>query len=78
MATLRLEAVRLTLALALLVAGCNSGYADRPVDTDNPDTAFPQRNIVVWHDDERAVTCWVFYDGARGGISCLPDSEVGR
>lgn len=29
------------------------------------------RNIRVYHDNERNVTCWI--DLNKGGISCIPD-----
>jgi hypothetical protein len=51
--------------IAMLLVGCNPG---EKVDS----------NISVWHDDERNVTCWIWYgaiDGASG-ISCLPDSQI--
>lgn len=28
------------------------------------------------HDDAKGVTCYFFYLGHGGGISCLPDSEL--
>lgn len=34
--------------------------------------------IRVWHDDERAVTCWVASGSGKGGIACLPDAQVGK
>ena len=35
-------------------------------------------DINVWHDNTRAVTCWIYQNAVTktGGISCLPDSEV--
>jgi hypothetical protein len=34
--------------------------------------------ISVWNDDARDVTCWVFRDYQKGGISCLPDWMLER
>lgn len=32
--------------------------------------------IKVWHDDQRHVTCWVYLGYKRGGLSCIPDSQL--
>lgn len=32
--------------------------------------------IKVWHDDQRQVTCWVYVGYKRGGLSCIPDSQL--
>lgn len=32
--------------------------------------------VIVVHDDERNVTCWIYKDGYAGGISCIPDSQL--
>ena len=32
--------------------------------------------VSVWHDDQRNVTCWLFWAYRKGGISCLPDSQL--
>lgn len=32
--------------------------------------------IGVWHDDKRQVTCWVYVGYRRGGLSCIPDSQL--
>ena len=32
--------------------------------------------VSVWHDDQRNVTCWLFWAHQKGGISCLPDSQL--
>lgn len=32
--------------------------------------------IKVWHDDQRKVTCWVYVGYKRGGLSCIPDSQL--
>lgn len=33
-------------------------------------------SITIWHDDDRNVTCWIYDAIHRGGISCLPDSQL--
>jgi hypothetical protein len=53
---------RLALCLLLLATGAANA-------------ALPQE-VTVWHDDERSVTCWVFWGFQRGGISCIPDSQL--
>lgn len=32
----------------------------------------PFYDVEVYHDDQRAVTCWKTLD-SRGGIACIPD-----
>jgi hypothetical protein len=39
-------------------------------------TATNAETIIVWHDDNRAVTCWVYGIGHKGGLSCIPDSQL--
>ena len=65
---------RALLLAVLLVASC----APRSEDGDPylPRDANPDSTIAVWHDDARAVTCWVYHDGYAGGISCIPDSQL--
>ncbi|NBA95545.1 hypothetical protein [Pseudomonas sp. R5(2019)] len=53
---------RLTFSLLLLA-------------TSTANAALPQE-VTVWHDDERNVTCWLFWGFKRGGISCIPDSHL--
>ncbi len=36
-------------------------------------SAWEANNVTVWHDDARAVTCWIFRADRAGGISCTPD-----
>ncbi|WP_071912794.1 hypothetical protein [Aeromonas sp. SCS5] len=33
-------------------------------------------SIGVWHDDQRQVTCWVYFGYQLGGLSCIPDSQL--
>ncbi len=30
-------------------------------------------SVLVWHDDERMVTCWAYASVKAGGIHCIPD-----
>jgi len=53
---------RLALCLLLLATGASAG--DLPY------------GVSVFHDDERGATCWLYQGGARGGISCIPDSQL--
>jgi hypothetical protein len=32
--------------------------------------------IYVWHDDSRHVTCWIYALNYKGGLSCIPDSQL--
>ncbi|MDZ5602551.1 hypothetical protein SJI00_07175 [Pseudomonas sp. RP23018S] len=54
---------RLALCLLLLATGV-SAHAALP------------NEVSVIHDDERNVTCWLFWSFNRGGISCIPDSQL--
>lgn len=62
----------LLLAVACLLAACSTSTPPGSETTGAPD-------IIVWHDDQRAVTCWLSHVayGYRD-ISCLPDSVVRR
>ncbi|MCO7055152.1 hypothetical protein ACUZXZ_16435 [Pseudomonas juntendi] len=53
---------RLALCLLLLATGASAEQL-------TPD-------VEVIHDDKRAVTCWVFRGSYKGGISCIPDSQL--
>lgn len=44
----------------------------------NEHNAYNASGIKVFHDDQRNVTCWKYVEYNRGGLSCLPDSQVGR
>lgn len=56
-------------ACVLLLAGCDG-------DTVSVGDAGAGSSINVWHDDQRSVTCWVFKGYQRGGLSCIPDSQL--
>lgn len=60
----------LALAVALLFAGCRSGQHIQGAAND----------VRRFHDDSLGVTCWTFVSAVQyaGGISCLPDSAIGR
>ena len=32
--------------------------------------------VVVQHDDQRSVTCWVYMGDRAGGIFCMTDREI--
>ena len=34
------------------------------------------RRLIVLHDDERNVTCWILSSDNGGGISCIPDWQL--
>ena len=36
------------------------------------------RRVVRLHDADLRVTCWAFESSFKGGISCLPDSQIAR
>lgn len=53
---------RLALCLLLLASGASAD----PLPS----------GVTVLHDDARGVTCWLHEQGVRGGISCIPDSQL--
>lgn len=55
-------------ACVLLMAGCDG-------DTVSVGDA-GDGSIRVWHDDAHSVTCWVYKGIKRGGLSCIPDSQL--
>lgn len=79
----------MALILALLTAGY---LADKIIDRHAAREALPRQQreqleakehndyagqgITVYHDTARHVTCWKYREYNRGGISCLPDSQV--
>lgn len=54
---------RLALCLLLLATGASAD----PRETRGMPYVFQ-----VFHDDQRAVTCWAY----SGGLSCIPDSQL--
>lgn len=70
-------------AMALVLGGCDDAIHDQLFDPPKPSSARafyaeqrldrPFEGATVQHDDRRAVTCWVYNQGVRGGISCIPD-----
>lgn len=34
------------------------------------------QKIYIIHYPKQEVTCWMYADGYRGGLSCLPDKEI--
>lgn len=54
---------RLALCLLLLSTGASAD----PSETKGLPYVFQ-----VFHDDQRAVTCWSYF----GGLSCIPDSQL--
>jgi hypothetical protein len=53
---------RLALCLLLLATGASADQLPGGVN--------------VFHDDARGATCWLYEQGVRGGISCIPDSQL--
>lgn len=59
------------IALLAALAGCDPYQApNAPAQK-----SYGAAHIQVWHDDQRAVTCWL-YGPNNGGISCLPDGVL--
>ena len=52
------------LALCLLLLSTGASAAQLP------------GGVTVFHDDARGATCWLYGQGVRGGISCIPDSQL--
>jgi hypothetical protein len=61
--------VSLVLVLAGVVVGCDPEHAG---------TTYPGTSVYMYHDNERSVTCWIYSVSYKGGISCLPDRELGK
>ena len=61
---------RLASCLLLLATGASAGQTFHVEAFGNIDRG---GNCV--HDEERGVTCYVFYGGHFGGISCISDSQ---
>ena len=53
---------RLALCLLLLATGASADQIPS--------------GVTVFHDDARGATCWLYEQGVRGGISCIPDSQL--
>jgi hypothetical protein len=53
---------RLALCLLLLATGASADQLPG--------------GVTVFHDDARGATCWLYEQGVRGGISCIPDSQL--
>lgn len=62
---------RLALCLLLLATGAGASTTTRVETSGNIDMGV---NRV--HDQQRGVTCYVFYGVHSGGISCIPDSQL--
>ncbi len=62
---------RLALCLLLLATGASANPTTLVETFGNID-----RGVNRVHDEERGVTCYVFYGGSTGGISCMPDSQL--
>ncbi|AQW68333.1 hypothetical protein [Pseudomonas parafulva] len=62
---------RLALCLLLLATGASAAQSVQIEKSTNIKTGV---NRV--HDDQRGVTCYVYFDGGPGGISCIPDSQL--
>lgn len=58
--------------LLTIIAGCDREFPEQPAPK-----RYGAAHIQVWHDDKRGVTCWL-YGPSNGGISCLPDGQVGQ
>lgn len=64
---------RAAILVVLLFAAiaCAAGYNDGAGYEPRPSTQ--PRNVFVYHDDSRNVTCWLAYES----ISCLSDRVFG-
>lgn len=68
--------------LALLLCGCEVRYSSKPLEQAPASTAFEEddHGVTILRYPEFGVTCWRYArwvgNGAAGGISCLPDSQL--
>jgi hypothetical protein len=46
------------------------------MDAPPPKYTAQQMHITIWHDDTNGVTCWIWSGSQKGGIACLPDSQL--
>lgn len=53
---------RLALCLLLLATGASAD-------------SLPY-GVSVFHDDKNGATCWIYDGPSKGGISCIPDSQL--
>lgn len=72
--TLFLSLLSLVLSVALMLTAPRTARADEVMAA----SARLSKGVVVCHDDDRAVTCWLYShpSSAEGGIACLPDSQL--
>ena len=72
--------VLILLALVILLTGCAPAVYVAPDSI--PLTELPVGNasfnnsVFRFIDKEAGVICWIYSDGYRGGISCLPLSDT--
>jgi hypothetical protein len=62
---------RVVLCLLLLATGASASTTTLVETSGNIDIGLNRM-----HDQERGVTCYVFYGVHSGGISCIPDSQL--
>lgn len=55
-------------ALIVVLVGCK--------DATTSEASVGLGEIAIWHDKQRAVTCWVYKGYQKGGISCIPDDQL--
>lgn len=75
-----LEALLAVAITVLAVGGCGSSQTGDPGDQSGVGGPVAHGvtggTVTWWHDDAHHVSCWVFNGWYKGGISCLPDSQV--
>ncbi|WP_060476686.1 hypothetical protein [Pseudomonas monteilii] len=62
---------RIALLLALLATGASATESVLIEKSTNI-----KNGVTRVHDSERGMTCYVYFDGGPGGISCIPDSQL--
>ncbi len=76
-----MKTISILILLCIILSGCSPEAQEKMAQYDlEQDRRFiiGTGTITRWRDDEKSVTCWVYYNSSAltGGISCIPDSSI--